>query len=66
MTVAKGRTVVLDLDEFGEGKVIVDGKDISHLSRRVHVLVRVGQPTLVRIELIAVATAGRIIEGSTS
>jgi hypothetical protein len=51
----KGRTVLIDVGQGGMGTVIVDGKDLSHLNRRVEVIAEVNQPVIVRLELVAVA-----------
>jgi hypothetical protein len=50
----KGRTVRIRAGQGGMGTVVVDGKDISHLNRKVEVVIEVNQPVLVRLELVAV------------
>lgn len=59
MTARKAREVKLSLDEVGRsGSVVVDGQDVSGLTRSVSVVAAVGEPTKVRLGLARVVLSG--------
>lgn len=54
MTEQKDRTLKLDLDALGSGKVVLGGVSISHLTYRVVTDSHVGRPTEVTLYLRAI------------